>query len=1183
MELASNSEDIPDTQGEDEEPHMSTASPIVDDNLPAVLPVDLKGLGLDALKKSLKLFSDTERLHYPNNLQGTPEEKDQAYAALRQQRLEEDVLKSAVERWREENVKLKKLGLNTALEQQSVGSLMWTWHEALMPLIREEIRKANETEKEMGNRNMPVEDKERLRYGPFLEILSPEKLSAITILTCLSSLSTDGIEQGSKIARLILRVGNAVHDESLAEAPMVQPLPQTALPDDRQHRFAAIMKKRQTYESRRRLSRYFRALSEQEHEEWQPWSTHILAKIGAVLFSLLLRAARIRVKHQEPASDTISYNDQPVFFHDLSYVAGKRIGVVRLNKAMSKILMKEPVGSALAKHLPMVSEPRAWRGPRRGGFLRHSVSVMRATADQEQVKHYARIAAERGDLDQVFAGLDILGKTPWIINRNVFDVMLEAWNSGEAVANLAPLNPKIDFPPEPAQSESAYRHREWVRQMRLLENEKAGAHSQRCFQNFQMEIARAYLKEKFYFPHSVDFRGRAYPIPPYLNHMGADNCRGLLSFAKGKELSTAGLTWLKVHLANVFGFDKASLAERESFTMDHIPDIYDSANNPLNGNKWWLTAEDPWQCLAACFELRNALESPDPARYVSHLPIHQDGTCNGLQHYAALGGDVIGARQVNLEPGDRPSDIYSAVAEMVKAELAAEAAQGDQLATALEGRLTRKVVKPTVMTNVYGVTFNGAKAQVRRALEDNFPDFPSTVIVNIDNASSYIARKIFKSLSTMFNGAHDIQYWLATCAERISDALTPEQMDRIEDDTPSKSVMSTGFQVKTSGPQTSKLRATNRQQITDELLAFRCSVIWTTPLKMPVVQPYRKGIPRRVRTNIQLVSLTQRSSSDPVSKRKQRQGFPPNFIHSLDATHMLLSALKCDEMGLTFAAVHDSFWTHAADVDVMNRILRDAFIRMHSEDIIGRLAVEFSARYKGCMYLASVPARSQVGKKIKALRLSLRKDLKGPKSAPKIAEMLLERRRLRLLASEDSAERAKGEAMLTPAKLFAEMVDEKDLVPVDDPKQVGIDSMPSTRVAKLQANEQLEVGDVENIDTMQPFLGGSAALSPDTIESDAEPEDFDGESRDEESALENIVEDSGNDEDASEDTVEASDVVAEKAKAKSPTAEELKELKRYKARMAIKTWLWLPLTFPPVPKKVCPSPPHNEAEERMLT
>lgn len=37
----------------------------------------------------------------------------------------------------------------------------------------------------------------------------------------------------------------------------------------------------------------------------------------------------------------------------------------------------------------------------------------------------------------------------------------------------------------------------------------------------------------------------------------------------------------------------------------------------------WLDADDPWQTLAACMELRNALESPNPLEYLSRLPIHQ--------------------------------------------------------------------------------------------------------------------------------------------------------------------------------------------------------------------------------------------------------------------------------------------------------------------------------------------------------------------------------------------------------------------------------------------------------------------------------------------------------------------------------------------------------------------------------
>ena len=35
----------------------------------------------------------------------------------------------------------------------------------------------------------------------------------------------------------------------------------------------------------------------------------------------------------------------------------------------------------------------------------------------------------------------------------------------------------------------------------------------------------------------------------------------------------------------------------------------------------------------------------------------------------------------------------------------------------------------------------------------------------------------------------------------------------------------------------------------------------------------------------------------PVIKAKQRTAFPPNFIHSLDSAHMMLTAIACDKSG----------------------------------------------------------------------------------------------------------------------------------------------------------------------------------------------------------------------------------------------------------------------------------------------
>ncbi len=59
------------------------------------------------------------------------------------------------------------------------------------------------------------------------------------------------------------------------------------------------------------------------------------------------------------------------------------------------------------------------------------------------------------------------------------------------------------------------------------------------------------------------------------------------------------------------------------------------------------------------------MRSGDPHSYVCCLPVHQDGSCNGLQHYAALGRDAAGGAAVNLTPSDRPQDVYTDVLKLV--------------------------------------------------------------------------------------------------------------------------------------------------------------------------------------------------------------------------------------------------------------------------------------------------------------------------------------------------------------------------------------------------------------------------------------------------------------------------------------------------------------------------------------
>lgn len=982
-----------------------------------VKSVDQKGEGLRTVVKSLHYLDNPEAVPFPHDLDLTGREKVQLWKRRRQECIEESVVDEALSRWRNENEHMLDMGISTAMKSKSMTALLWQWHKALEIAVQEELRVVQEALKNP-SRSSARENSSRLRYGPYLESLSAEHISAITVIEAMKSLATEGTHAGIKLVSLTHKIGKALVAESHLRAKHNKNF---KIQSGRRQRTARTVTTATTQAPvTADVSIKPAPESELAHKlldvEKDEWPLEVRTQVAALLMSKLLDVAKVSIT--APSGDTLESQTEHAFRHEMVYKNGRRNGMVHMHPEIVAKLKKEPLRGILGARLPMIAEPKPWTGFKEGGYFHYPSSLVRQKESSETQKLYTVAAIDKGHMNQVFEGLNILGAVPWRINQKVFGVMLEAWNSGEAVANLAPDNPEMPYPPEPEDPTNRDARKAWLQRVTTINNERSGLHSQRCFQNFQMEIARAYMDEVFYCPHNLDFRGRVYPIPPYLNHMGADNARGILIFAEGKELGSTGVRWLKIHLANVFGFDKASLQEREDFVREHIDDIYDSVSDPLKGKRWWLKAEDPWQCLAACFELKNALDSPNPEKFVSHLPIHQDGTCNGLQHYAALGGDSLGARQVNLEPGDRPADIYTAVAELVKDLIAKDAEANDPMALKLMGKVTRKVVKQTVMTNVYGVTFVGARAQVQKQLNDIIPNDEDPALNNY-KLSAYVAHKIFASLDTLFTGAQNIQRWLGHCAARISTAVTPEQLELM--------VRKEAGETDDYGPKMSiKIKKFVRKgrgiNGAGKLLSdqFRSCVVWTTPLKMPVVQPYRTTRVRQIRTTMQDIALREPRVNDPVAKRKQLQGFPPNFIHSLDATHMMLSAITCNELGMTFSSVHDSFWTHACDVSAMNGVLRDAFVRMHSEDIIGRLAAEFKTRYKDSIYLTHVYARSPVGQAIRKLRAS-KKDvqyMRGIDSKASLKELLEEHKRQKLLRSKDPEEREKGKSMETAASIF---------------------------------------------------------------------------------------------------------------------------------------------------------------------
>ncbi|EJS43925.1 rpo41p [Saccharomyces arboricola H-6] len=891
----------------------------------------------------------------------------------RQKVLENRATEAARERWKHDFEEAKARG-DISIEK-NLNAKLWRWYNDMLPLVKEEIKhcKSSLSEKPTDKKGLTKVEINRLGYGPYLTLIDPGKMCVITILELLKLNSTGGVIEGMRTARAVISVGKAIEMEFRSEQVL----------KSESQTFRDVNKKSPEFKKLvQNAKSVFR--SSQIEQSKILWPQNIRAQIGSVLISMLIHVAKVSVQGVDPITKAKVHGEAPAFAHGYQYHNGSKLGVLKIHKTLIHQLNGERlIASVQPQLLPMLVEPKSWINWRSGGYHYTQSTLLRTKDSPEQVA-YLKAASENGDIDRVYDGLNVLGNTPWTVNRKVFDVVSQVWNKREGFLDIPGAQDEMVLPPAPPRNSDPSILRTWKLEVKTIANKFSSDRSNRCDTNYKLEIARAFLGEKLYFPHNLDFRGRAYPLSPHFNHLGNDMSRGLLIFWHGKKLGPSGLKWLKIHLSNLFGFDKLRLEDRVSFTESHLEDIKDSAENPLTGQGWWKTADKPWQALATCFELNEVMKMDNPEDFISHQPIHQDGTCNGLQHYAALGGDVEGATQVNLVPSDKPQDVYAHVARLVQKRLEIAAEKGDENAKILQDKITRKVVKQTVMTNVYGVTYVGATFQIAKQLSPIFDDRKESL-----DFSKYLTKHVFGAIRELFHSAHLIQDWLGESAKRISKSI------RLDVDEKS-------------------FKNGNKPD-------FMSSVIWTTPLGLPIVQPYREESKKQVETNLQTVFISDPFAVNPVNARRQKAGLPPNFIHSLDASHMLLSAAECGEKGLDFASVHDSYWTHASDVDTMSVVLREQFIKLHEVDLVLRLKEEFGQRYKNYVKIGKLKRSTDLAQNIIKIRKDLSKKL--GRNTTLADEIYFEKKRQELLNSPLVEDRNVGEKMVTTVSLFQDIKD----------------------------------------------------------------------------------------------------------------------------------------------------------------
>lgn len=254
-----------------------------------------------------------------------------------------------------------------------------------------------------------------------------------------------------------------------------------------------------------------------------------------------------------------------------------------------------------------------------------------------------------------------------------------------------------------------------------------------------------------------------------------------------------------------------------------------------------------------------------------------DGTCNGLQHFAAMLRDEPGGALVNLTPSEVPQDLYQRVADRVVEIL--NDRKDDFARTWLGLGVTRKTVKQSVMTLPYGATPSGRRGFIREQV-----GWKTGVS---GKAVSYLEKIFRQAIDDTVKAAPEAMEWLQAVARTMSEQDVPIQ--------------------------------------------------WTSPAGLEVMMRELKRTSVEIRwrgKRVRFLQYVEPKLCGPsvIDGKAAVQGIAANFVHSLDAAHLMLTVNATMARGVrSFATVHDSYGTVAADAPILALELRKAFVKMYED------------------------------------------------------------------------------------------------------------------------------------------------------------------------------------------------------------------------------------------------------------
>ena len=663
--------------------------------------------------------------------------------------------------------------------------------------------------------------------------------------------------------------------------------------------------------------------------QWSDLDDYTVRSIGAIMVSAVFKGCDVFEKQLVPREEQLEIED------------GKKIGLeerfVGLTEEATRHLEEhnELLDGQAPMFAPMLHEPRPWSkdsiGPYNDPALAKLVPMVKHMGPEQA--QAVKDGFADGSIDQCVEALNYLQRVPFTINTYVLEAIQWVIKSkktddvsGFPIVNRTKVPAKIDKEEfallETDEKVDAVKERNTA----IKGNREAVANRLNINRHCQ-EAEELTGFDCFHLPFQFDTRSRIYHTSDFGPH-NTDYLRALLLFKNTTPIAD-GLEWLALQLANTWGdgdgqkIDKKSYDDRIAWVNEHLEQIYDSGRDFEDAFDFWSKADDPFQFLAACREFYNFQhEGPE---YQSGLPIGLDATNSGIQHYSAASLNEADGKLVNLVPGEVPNDLYEVclveayrlidedivrLEAMDLGEPANDNEEPDEDVVKLRKRLNnakqlkqypmkRKQIKRNCMTWAYSSRKYGFAKQLQKDWMDE---------LSRDVRRGKLDKHPFE------RRGFGVSHYAAEINEKAISSVV----------------------------QSAAGGMMFFQSLADIMAAEGLHMKFVTPLGFPLFQYYRTETGTQ-RQKIWLfdretrllekkkATASFRGFNETVKRTKSSNAISPNIIHAMDATHLMLTVLTCQDNGIEdLMVVHDSFSTTIGNASMMRDILRLAFVELYS-------------------------------------------------------------------------------------------------------------------------------------------------------------------------------------------------------------------------------------------------------------